>query len=78
MLKSKSRQHEGMGTDGNTEFFGVNIFDYAWHNTKEKALVCRQRSQQRSLGVLYQQILSAYKGVHNGTFRYPCIRRELR
>ena len=39
MYKSKCWQHETTGTDGNTELFGVNIFDYAWHDTKEKAFV---------------------------------------
>lgn len=28
MLKSKSWQQVTTGTDGNTELFGVNIFDY--------------------------------------------------
>ena len=39
MLKSKSWQQVTTGTDGNTELFCVNVFDYDWHDTKEKAII---------------------------------------
>ena len=39
LLKSKSWQHTATGTDGNTELFGVNVFDYDWHDTKETAFI---------------------------------------
>ncbi len=39
MLKNKCWQREIIGTDGNTELFGINIFGYDWHDTKEKAFI---------------------------------------
>lgn len=35
----KSWKLKTMGTDGNVRLFGVNIFDYEWINTGEKAEV---------------------------------------
>ena len=37
--KSKSWQLETTGTDGNTQLFGVNIFDYRWTDTKKRVRV---------------------------------------
>ncbi len=38
--KKKSWRHEITGFEGNTELFGVNIFDYVWEATGEKVSVC--------------------------------------
>ena len=37
--KQKTWQHETTGVDGNAPLFGVNIFDYEWEKTGEKAKV---------------------------------------
>lgn len=37
--KSKSWQLETTGVDGNTQLFGVNIFDYRWLDTKQRIRV---------------------------------------
>lgn len=39
MWKSKAWQHEITGFDGNCQLFGINIFDYNWETTGEKAEV---------------------------------------
>ena len=39
MWKSKSWQLEIAGIDGNTQLFGVNIFDYQWIDTKQRVHV---------------------------------------
>ncbi len=39
MQKSKSWQLETTGIDGNTQLFGVNIFDYQWIDTKQRVQV---------------------------------------
>lgn len=39
MLKSKTWQHEITGFAGNIILFDVNIFDYEWKSTHERALV---------------------------------------
>ena len=39
MWKSKSWQLETTGIDGNTQLFGVNIFDYQWVDTKQRVQV---------------------------------------
>jgi hypothetical protein len=39
MWKSKSWQLETTGIDGNTQLFGVNIFDYRWVDTKQRVQV---------------------------------------
>ena len=39
MWKSKSWQLETTGVDGNTQLFGVNIFDYRWLDTKQRIRV---------------------------------------
>lgn len=39
MLKSRCWQHTATGTDGNTELFGINVFDYDWHDTKETTFI---------------------------------------
>lgn len=35
--KQKTWQRETTGLDGKCQLFSVNIFDYKWHNTGEKA-----------------------------------------
>ena len=37
--KSQSWQLEITGPDGNTQLFGVNIFDYPWMDTKQRIQV---------------------------------------
>ena len=37
--KSKTWQLEVSGRDGNTQLFGVNIFDYQWIDTKQRVQV---------------------------------------
>lgn len=32
-------QHKVTGVDGNTELFGVNIFEYTWKPTKQKLCI---------------------------------------
>ncbi len=39
MWKSKSWQLEITGIDGNTQLFGVNIFDYKWIDTNNRIKV---------------------------------------
>ncbi len=39
MWKSKSWQLEITGVDGDTQLFGVNIFDYQWMDTKQRVQV---------------------------------------
>ena len=39
MWKSKGWQLETTGIDGNTQLFGVNIFDYQWVDTKQRVQV---------------------------------------
>lgn len=39
MEKQKTWQCEKVGFDGNTILFGVNIFDYQWYETDQKAEV---------------------------------------
>lgn len=39
MWKTKSWQLETTGIDGNTQLFGVNIFDYKWIDTKQRITV---------------------------------------
>lgn len=39
MRKNKTWQHEITGVDGTCLLFGINIFDYVWSNTGEKASV---------------------------------------
>ena len=39
MWKSKSWQLERTGIDGDTKWFGVNIFDYQWIDTKQRVQV---------------------------------------
>ena len=39
MWKSKRWQLETTGVDGNTQLFGVNIFDYGWIDTKRRIQV---------------------------------------
>ncbi|MPN43308.1 hypothetical protein SDC9_190867 [bioreactor metagenome] len=40
MWKKKAWQHEITGVDGNTQLFGVNIFNCHWKSTGEKVDVC--------------------------------------
>ncbi len=39
MWKEKSWQWETTGVDGNTQLFGVNIFEYKWVNTGRTAKI---------------------------------------
>ncbi len=39
MLKSKTWQLEATGIDGNVQLFGVNIFDFDWIDTRNRAKV---------------------------------------
>ena len=39
MRKRKSWQLEITGIDGNTQLFGINIFDYQWIDTKQRVQV---------------------------------------
>lgn len=39
MEKQKTWQYEKAGFDGNAILFGVNIFDYQWYKTEQKAEV---------------------------------------
>ena len=39
MWKSKSWQLEITGVDGDTQLFGVHIFDYQWMDTKQRVQV---------------------------------------
>lgn len=64
-LKSKSWQHEITATDGTAELFGVNIFDYAWHNTKEKAFVDEEEINIYSVNINTKKHLFAAKEVSN-------------
>ncbi len=45
--KQKTWQHEITGFSGNTILFGVNIFDYQWNRTGQKAEVCDPRYGQK-------------------------------
>lgn len=64
-LKSKSWQHEITATDGTAELFGVNIFDYAWHDTLENAFVNEEEINIYSVIINTKKHLFAAKEVSN-------------
>ena len=66
MLKSKSWQQVTTGTDGNTELFCVNVFDYDWHDTKEKAIIDGEEINIYKIVVNDAKHLFAAKEVSNG------------
>ena len=65
MLKGKCWQHEITGTDGNTALFGVNIFDYSWHDTREKAFVNEEEINIYSVIINNEKHLFAAKEISN-------------
>ncbi len=70
MYKCKCWQHETIGTDSNTELFGVNIFDFSWTYTQEKALVKDEEIPIYSVVINNMQHLFAAKEVSNGVWEF--------
>lgn len=66
MWKSKSRQLEVTGVDGNVQLFGVNIFDYDWVDTKNKIEV-----KDMSYAVPVYQVL-----INGKTYEFAAVERS--
>lgn len=70
MLKSKCWQHEITGIDGNTELFGVNIFDFSWNDTQENTLVKGEEIRIYSVVINNTKHLFAAKEVSNCVWKF--------
>ena len=68
MLKSKRWQQVNTGTDGNTELFGVNIFDYDWHDTNEKAIIDGEEITAKGADIDKVVMLAVRENI--GRFKY--------
>lgn len=53
MWKEKTWQFESMGTDGNAKLFGVNIFDYEWHDYGRQITVLDPQYKQKHTASVY-------------------------
>ena len=64
--KKKTWQYETSGVEGNVILFGVNIFDYTWNETGEKAHVEHPQFDQ-------DYVFPVYKTVINGEeYTFAC------
>ena len=70
MLKSKTWQLEITGTDGNTELFGVNIFEYTWNYTQENAFVNGEEIRIYSVVINKTKHLFAAKEASNCVWQF--------